>query len=52
MAGIDDARSRTGQVNPNEQAGDELALVCLVGQRIIRQPRLLCQPDPPPAGVA
>ena len=41
-----------GQVNPHEQAGNELALARLLGQRIIRQPRLLGQLNPPPAGVA
>jgi hypothetical protein len=52
MAGVDDPRRRSSQVDPHEQAGDELPLARLLGQRIIRQPRLLGQLDPPPAGVA
>ena len=35
MAGVDDARPRVGQVNPHEQAGNELTLARLRGQRII-----------------
>jgi hypothetical protein len=52
MAGVDDARRRSGQVDPNDQARNELALARLLGQRIIRQPRLLGQLDAPPAGVS
>ena len=52
MPGVDDARRRTGQVDPHDQTGDELAFAGLLGQRIIRQPRLLGQLDAPPAGVA
>jgi hypothetical protein len=52
MAGVDDPRRRTGQADPHEQAGDELVLTGLLRQRIIRQPRLLGQLNPSPAGVA
>ena len=52
MACIDDAGRRFSQVDPHELAGDELALVGVLGQRIICQSRLLGQLDPPPAGVA
>jgi hypothetical protein len=52
MTGVDDARRRTGQVNPHEQARDELAVAGLLGQRIICQPGLLGQLNTPPAGVA
>ena len=52
MAGVDDARRCTGQVNPHEQAGNELAVTRLLGQRIIGQPRLLGQLNPLPTGVA
>jgi hypothetical protein len=51
-SGVDDAARRTGQVNPHGQAGDELALARLLGERIIRQPGLLGQLNPPPPGVA
>jgi hypothetical protein len=52
MTGIDDARRRSGQVNPHEQTGHELAVTGLCGQRIIRQARLLGQLNSTPAGVA
>jgi hypothetical protein len=52
MAGVDDACRCSGQVNSHEQPGNELALARLLGQRIIRQLRLVGQLDPPPAGVA
>jgi hypothetical protein len=52
MASVDNACRRTRQVNPHEQAGNELAVVRLLGQRIIRQPRLLGQLYPPPTGVS
>jgi hypothetical protein len=52
MTGVDDPGRRTGQVNPHEQAGNELALARLFGQRGVCQPSLLGQLDPPPAGVA
>jgi hypothetical protein len=52
MAGIDDAGHSTRQVNPHNQAGNELAFTRLLRQRIIRQPRLLGQINAPPAGVA
>ena len=45
MAGVDDAGLRSSQVDPHQQAGDELALAGLLGERIIRQPRLLGQLD-------
>ena len=46
MAGVDDAGRGAGQVNPHQQASDKLALAGLLGQRIIRQPRLLGQLNP------
>jgi hypothetical protein len=52
MAGVDDARRCTSQVNPHEQASYELGPARLRSQRIIRQPRLLDQLHPSPAGIA
>ena len=47
---VDDPRRRTRQVNPHEQAGNELALARLLGQRVIRQPSLPGQLNPGPGG--
>ena len=52
MAGVDDGRRGSCQVDPRDQTGDELAFAGLLGQRIICQLRLLGQLNPPPAGIA
>jgi hypothetical protein len=52
MTGVDDARRRARQVNAHQQAGNELAVARLLGERIVRQPRLFGELHSSPAGVA